>query len=449
MSFPAGGAHAAAVNAATNARRRCVRAPSPSRIVAGTALAYAGWLLGCDATRTVAGDAALISLAVRVSPPASLAPAAARLGWPVDGVPGATVVLNPVTAATLAPDTAVADSLGIARFRNLAAGDYEVAASRTLTGDEIARAGDAVGGNTAFTGLITAELGDVDQQLVTLRLAPVDRGALLFSEFAPLALRTRGSTFYNFANYIRLYNNSDTTIALAEKLFFVAFPNWQDYSSVNPVNTCATFASLMRDPSGVWAQHIYRFPKDAKGLRPGEAALLVTDAIDHRPIGQGEPGFYDFSRVDFEFIGTSDVDNPVVLNIANVGPRLSDPDGHGWHGHETRPIYGLAQPLNLETLPKQYNAVWAAGSNFVRIPNAALLDLLSTTFAQLPPYPFCLPSILDALDAGIAGELPGEGPVSLHRRVARTLPDGRVILQRSRNSAADWFLGPMTPFVVP
>ncbi|MEW5917643.1 MAG: hypothetical protein AB1762_14655, partial [Gemmatimonadota bacterium] len=121
-----------------------------------------------------------------------------------------------------------------------------------------------------------------------------------------------------------------------------------------------------------------------------------------------------------------------------------------WHAHELRAIYVLAEPLSLDTLPKQYNAVWAAGSNFMRIPNEAVLDVLSTAWTLDSPYASCLPSVLPTFDAEEARLLPeAGGPFSLHRRVARRLFNGRAILQRSRNSAADWFLGPMTPFEVP
>ncbi|MGH7711957.1 MAG: DUF4876 domain-containing protein [Gemmatimonadaceae bacterium] len=359
-------------------------------------------------------------------------------------------MVTPLTAAPV-PDTALSDSLGIAHFRNLAAGGYSVAASRTLSDSEIARAGDALGGSTAFTSVISSTIGDDDEEVAIVRLAPVDRGALLFSEFSPLAQKTpAGNVWYYHGNYFRVYNNADTAVALASKLFVHAFPSWHDFSSTNPNNSCATFASLMRDPVGVWAQFIYRFPNDAKVLRPGESVLIVTDAIDHRPIGQGAPGFHDFSRADFEFIGGSDVDNPTLPNIVSVGPRNSDPLGHGWHAHDNRAIYALAQPLDLDTLPKQYNAVWAAGSNFVRIPKAALLDVLSTAYEVSPSqYPECLPSVLPTIDAAEARLLVDGRAASLHRRTARTLPTGRIVLQRSRNSAADWLLGPMTPFVVP
>lgn len=402
----------------------------------------------CDGSRMVVGDQGGHSLSVLVRPPASLSNVAARLGWPLDAVPGAVVVLSRATASPGASDTVVSDSLGVAIFSSLMPGNYSIAASRTLTDSEIAQAGDALGGSIAFTTVITITLGDEDNHTTTLRVAPVDRGSLLFAEFAPMAQRTRAANpWYYHANYFRLFNNADTVVALAEKLFVEAFPSWYD---VRPGNNCQTFASLMRDPAGIWAQLIYKFPNDAGTIGPGEAVLIVTDAIDHRPIGQGEPGFHDFSRADFEFIGSSDVDNPAVPNLVSVGPRTLDPLGHGWHAHELRAIYVLAAPVALDTLPRQYNTVWATGSNFVRIPNEAVLDVLSPTSTLYSPYAPCLPSVLPSVDAEEARVLPeGGGPLSVHRRVVRRRPDGSAILQRSRNSAADWYLGPMTPFLIP
>ncbi len=444
--------HAAAAGTAVRVRRRCDRicvvAHSQKRIGLLAVVAFASW--SRDSRRTVAGDAAQLSLTVQVRAPASLAVAATRLGWVGDAVPGAVVVLTRLTAPIATPDTVRADSAGTARFRNLSAGDDSVAASRTLSDAEIARAGDVIGTSIAFISVAATVIGEMDEQFATIRLAPVDRGALLFSELAPLVQEDLARNLhYSNGNYFRVYNNSDTTIALADKLFFSAFPNWYDFSSANSANSCETFATLIRDPGGVWAQLIYRFPREARRLRPGEAALIVTDAIDHRPISPGQPGFYDFSRADLEFIGTADVDNPAVPNIPSVGPRSSDPSGHGWSAYETSPIYGIAQPLNLDVLPRQYNAVAAGGSSFVRIPADAVLDVISAGRVRPSAFPACLPSLHPGLDTDIARVLPDAGALSMHRRVARMLPDGRAILQRSRNSAADWLLGAMTPFVVP
>lgn len=405
----------------------------------------------CEGRRTVSGDAAQLTLTVRVTAPPSLALAAARLGWTSNAVPTAVVVLTRLTSPPTPSDTAQTDERGEVRFRSLVSGAYNITASRSLSDAEIAAAGSAVGDHTVFTSTATAELGEVDEQFAEVRLAPLEQGSLLFSEFSPLAQEDPAKgVYYYYSNYFRIYNNTDTVIALADKLFIPAFPSWRDYSSANPDNNCDIRERLERDPLGVWAQRIYQFPPGARILLPGQAALVVTDAVDHRPIGGGSPGFHDFTGADFEFIGTADVDNPSVPNMHSVGPRNGDVAlGHGWMAYDLRAIYLLASPLRLDTLPRQ-STPYADGAPFVRIPTAAILDVLSTAFERSSPYPECRPAILPSLDAEEARILPeGGGAMSAHRRVARTLPSGRVILQRSRNSAADWYLAPMTPFRVP
>ncbi len=409
--------------------------------------------IACDPRRVVGSDPATLALTVRVVSPPELATAAARLGWPGESVPGALVVVQRLTPPDAAPDSLYADTMGVALFRNRAAGDYAITAIRTLTEREISLAGDALGDETMFTARVTVTLDVEEDASESLRLVRPERGSLLVSELAPLVLEDVRGVAYRFANYLRIHNNADSTISLANVLFVSALPNWRDYSSANPVNSCSTFAPLMRDPGGIWAQRIYRFPPDARSLQPGESALAVTDAIDHRRVAPDQPGFHDFSMADFmanfEFIGRSDVDNPAVPNVISVGPYTLDVDGHGWIAYETSPIYGLAAPLALDTLPRQFNAIWSGGSDFVRIPKTAVLDVLSADRTQPSLYPACPPTLLPSLDAETARLLPGAGPYSLHRRVARTLRSGRAILQRTRDSAADWYLAPMTPFQVP
>ncbi len=406
---------------------------------------------GCAGERTVTAAATQFTLSIHVTPPVSFAAVASAISWSAGSVPGATVIATRIvsgSSGSTVADTVIADAAGIARFRNLAFGTYSVAASRSLSQAEQALAGQTLGSAIAFTGVVTVSLGTTDALEASLPLVAVDRGSLLFSEIFPSTLfnESKGLLYYH-GNYVRIYNNSDTTIALAGKLFINAFPGWYDYL---PTNTCSTWASLTRDPAGIWAQLIYRFPPIARALRPGETALLVTDAIDHRPFGLGDPGYFDFSHADFEFRGAKDVDNPLVPDMISVGPRDGGlGDGHGWSVFESRPILALAMPLNLDTLPKQFNAVWDGGSSLVRIPKAALLDVVSSAFTNAYSSSPCPSSLVPAIDAAEAQLLRGGGTLSMHRRVSQTLPSGRMILQWTRSSAADWIAAPGTPFAVP
>lgn len=406
-------------------------------------------LFGCDGRRTITNEIAQAGVSVSVNLPSSLASAALKLGWPGGAIPGATVVVTSsgnAGAATLT-DTALTDSNGTARFSGLPLGAYTVLASRQLSDAESRIVEAELGGVSMFTGVTSITIGSADDAVTILQLSAVDRGSLLFSEVFPSTLYDESkSLLYNYGDYIRIYNNSDSTIALANLLFVDAFPGWFNYSATND---CTTFASLSRDVNGLWAQLIYRFPASARSLRPGESALLVTDAIDHRAAGLGDPGYFDFSHADFEFRGSADVDNPSVPDMISVGPRDGGLEGHGWRGWEFRPVYALATPLDIDTLPKQFSASWDGGSNLVRIPAKAILDILSSAFLNPGAYPPCSAPLVPSLDAGEARLLNYGGIMSMHRKVSRILNSGRSILQWSHNSAADWLPGPMTPFAVP
>ena len=111
--------------------------------------------IACDPRRVVGSDPATLSLTVRVVSPPELATAVARLGWPGESVPGALVVVQRLTPPDAAPDSLYADTMGVALFRNRAAGDYAITAIRTLTEREISLAGDALGDETMFTARVT------------------------------------------------------------------------------------------------------------------------------------------------------------------------------------------------------------------------------------------------------------------------------------------------------
>ncbi len=116
-----------------------------------------------------------------------------------------------------------------------------------------------------------------------LELVGTGSGSLLVSEVYRDDPPLPSGIFYMFGHYLKVYNHSDATIALAGKIFFDGFPGWADY---RPGNNCATWAPFMDDPEGVWAQYIYRFPPNSPPLQAGQAVVLATDAIDHRQVAQ-------------------------------------------------------------------------------------------------------------------------------------------------------------------
>ena len=412
-------------------------------------LLCAGGMSACEPRRTITGEAQQLEVVVRVSLSAQAAVVGQALGWPPAAVPDALVHVERVPEDLSEPmvvDTVVSDGLGVARFVGLPAGRYELRALRTFSEDERTRAASALGDADGLVGRASLQLGSRGTDTLRVDVTLSGGSSLLFTEITPAALPGPSGSQYYEGGYLEIFNNADTTIEIAGKLFFDAYGGYIR-SSVH-ANGCNYFLPMERDPGGVWTRFVYRFPPQAKPLAPGRALVVATDAIDHRVFGGA--GFLDLTRADFEFLGPADVDNPLVPNMISVGPQVYN-FGHGWQFRGGRQVWGLANPVDMDSLPRWTDLVFFFGTG-VRIPAAALLDIVryNPNVPRFDPTIVDCPSpILLAIDATEAVLLGIEDTLVIRRRIARTLPDGRVVFQRSRNSAADWIAGPGTPGKVP
>lgn len=405
-------------------------------------------LLGCEGRRTVTGTAAPTGLTVRVHVTAALAPAAQALGWSGGIVPGATVVAQYTSdnSGQPAADTLLTDASGVSRFGDLLAGSYTVQVSRPLTADEQTRAGSALGSVYALAGVATIVLDPSGADTLDVQLNGVGAGSLAFSEiFQTEPLLTSIGEVYKWGAYLKIYNNADTTIQLAGKLFISAMPGL----TLGGPYTCSTDAANQNDPAGLWAEFIFRFPDTARPLAPGTGVLIATDAIDHTQI-KNAAGFFDLSKADFEFKGDQDAHNPLAQGMLDIGPRRYD-GGHGWVSNGSRQVLALVEPLGLDSLPRHADA-FGDGFTLLRIPTAALLDVVqwNPIFPPSSAGTDCPSSVVTSIDAAEARSVVTfYDTLTMHRRISRTLPSGRVILQESHNSAADWYAAPGTPYKVP
>lgn len=408
--------------------------------------------LGCEGRRTITSTIAPLGLTVRVHVAADLAAAAQALGWSGTSVPGAVVVAEYTSGdpGRMSVDTAVTNAVGESRLRDLVEGNYTVRVSRALATGELARASATLGGVDGLAGVATIAIGPSGGDTVDVELRGVGGSSLVFSEvFGTEPLLGDGGVYY-YGSFLEIYNNADTTIALAGKIFFDAVPGYIE----GPIWGCTTFAATQNDPAGLWANFVYRFPATAQPLRPGEQAVIAVDAIDHRQV-KNSAGFFDLSRADFEFKGDKDAHNPLAQGMEDIGPRHFEADGHGWRTGGGRQVLGLAEPLDLNQLPLHYYPFLPASGALplIRIPAYALLDVVQwkpfdNNYSS--PYRDCPSSVVASVDAAEARTVVSfTDTLTMHRRVSRILPTGRIVLQRSRNSAADWYAAPGTPGKVP
>jgi len=365
------------------------------------------------------------------------------LGWPSGVVPGAAVTLqrDGTSDTTL---HAISDSLGKITFPSILTGSYSISALRVVDSTERPRlpAGyrdvDALGSG--------GRVGVDTPSVVTNFTLPVShRGSLLVSEFwSPLNADPLPNSIYPFAGFVELYNNSDTTIYLDGLIFgdgLLANP----YIYPGSANSCTNFADMMGDTTGVWAEMLFRFPGSGHDhpISPGQAVVIATDAVDHRVVN---PDASDLTNADFEFIGPSDVDNPAVPNMINLGTREAT-FGHGWYAIDRGAPF-VALPLSVDTLPKR--VIYTDYLTYYHVARSAILGL-SLFLMPLPTRDYCRPLVTPSLDAAPAF-LPYVDyySPSMQRRVLRRLPDGRAVLQNTRTSVNDFVLTtPRTPGSVP
>ena len=377
---------------------------------------------------------------------------ARELGWG-GAVPGAEVTVSPGNADT-ATGTPLGvfqtDSTGTVRVPNVLDGSYFVAARRLLTGAEAARlapAEDVIGFITQT--VITSAQGKGAVIVVT----PTSRRhSIVISEwsFFDELIPTVGGG-YSFSGYLELANNADTTVYLDGLVIGEGFTQ---ESESDPPSTCAEDQSFSNDPDGVWTRFFDSLPGTGHTypLAPGATAVIAVDAIDHTGISPLEG--LDLSHANFDFVGTSDVVNPSVPNTISIGPYPY----RGGHGLLLNEILGevafIALPVDVAVLPTQ--TLPYSGSKYERVPRARILDvisLLSTFQFTRPLCPQMVHRNFDRYRSRLMVETVGSeldaGRWSVQRKVAYIRPDGRKILQHTRTSNADFFLGLRTPGWLP
>jgi hypothetical protein len=341
---------------------------------------------------------------------------------------------------------------GTATFADLVPGSYVITVVRLLTSAETAGFRSTDVDVNAFGGGLVVDVG-APTTAATVEVAAGRRGSLVISELFAYSPKfgPQGITEYRFGMFLELYNNSDTTIYLDGKIIGEGLAWFRWY---HEAIDCVHMEKWRNDPEGIWAISFDAFPGTGQDhpLAPGGATVVATDAIDHRAV---LAGFLDLSGADFEMRGSNDVDNPGVPDMIDVG--LQEPgasvDGHGlWFRGEGATF--VASPVDVSSLSRDslpVNSPW-----YVRIPQDAILDVYSTSetpageaASSALGYSLCPQLLNTVFDRQYASLFDRQAPLSMRRKVFATLPDGRVILLRTRSSANDFELAGPTPGKVP
>jgi hypothetical protein len=404
-------------------------------------------------------------LAITFVPDGEDAAAAAALGWTA-GIPGAEVIIAPSVkprawgagdTATGPPiDTLLTDSAGRVSIPDLPEGWYYVEVQRWLTDTERTR----LAPGTALIGFMTQQT--VDRGSVTLSVPGSHRRSLVISEvsnFAEWDPVTLANGNYTTGGYLELANNADTTVYL-DGLVIALFTA----SIERPPQTsrCPGYKQYDDDPDGIWVEYMDSLPGTGHDypLAPGAVALIATDAINHQAIMPAQG--LDLSHANFESVGTGDADNPGVPNTVHLPI--------GTNGVWTRQ-YGmifsvellsavvLSLPVDTASLPKA--SKYGSDNGWVlRLPRDHILDMLGAFWPDLVAVwdDLCPSFVNRAFDRQPAplwwsylpdGTWHDLGEYSIQRKVAYTRSDGRKILQDTRSTEADFYVGLRTPFALP
>ena len=377
-----------------------------------------------------------LAVTVRVAPEA--AEVAQALGW-AGGVPGAEVRAHRI-GTDFAWETAVTDEQGNAYLPQLVSGRYRVAVYRPLTDGESAQAGVSA----LASGRILDVGGAGTEQ--TMELVPNQTESLVISEvYAPATFVAEFR--YNFHMYFELYNNSDRTVFLDG----LTFGRSQLINIAAPFASCAESARFRKDPDGIWAVFLHRFPGSGGQypLGPGEVVVVALDAIDHSVV---DPRLPDLSDADFELLGFGDVDNPAVPNVVEVGLRNWF-DGHGLLFYVGQSLF-IANEVDPASLERVVRSLPSGDVQTIRVPDTALIDVMWTEeddALQDQRYEGCDGVVHERFDQLGGGYL--KHGVDLTLSVQRILLPGAAgaagRLQDTNVSAVDLVKAPITPGRIP
>ena len=210
---------------------------------------------------------------------------------------------------------------------------------------------------------------------------------------------------------------------------------------------------LRSDPLGLRTRYFEAFPGSGHEyvVQPGGIVVVALDAIDHTAI---HPGTVDLSHADFEFFGEADVDNPAIPNMNSMSLE-SYPFGHGMGFQALSPVIFVSEPVDPTTLPVKRDP--RNGQEYVRIPADAILDVLALRqdydFVSRSGSQECSDAVhvlFDMLEGHLLySEWEADWDLAVHRRVIPGDSLVRVVLQRTRTTALDFFVAPRSPGTVP
>jgi hypothetical protein len=340
----------------------------------------------------------------------------------------------------------VTDAQGVVRFDGLLEGSYAVSAERALTLAEQGRLPSEARDVSLLAGGATVAVSPPATSGVPLALVASRRGTLVISELYRRYV-LGAAPVGNNSHYIELRNVSDTTIYLDGLHYFVTGSGLH-WGPTLPECDLPRQRELRLETRGIWATQIWRFPGTGREhpVPPGGVRVLATDAVDHRPMGEGG---MDLRAANFEFIGTdADPNNPQAHDMLWVTNRTTSSSGYNIIANT---IQGVALAIGMDTLAFERTMAANGIARAFLVPRSAILDVVAqrsnpeeeaSTAAYATGVRRCTPFTLPDWDRDPVALLSQSTPSAVRRRQLGTDAAGRPILMRTGTSSRDFELGP-------
>jgi hypothetical protein len=353
---------------------------------------------------------------------------------------------------------------GILEFHHVPPGNYDISASISLSPEEVlAFSGillpdSAVFNATVTNKRITATANNLEMVLKTGR-----SGALVIKQ-----LYYSGSSIQKGASlrdqFVEIYNNSADTL-YADGLCFAQLkgtvsstvpnplPSWLlEDGRLNWQKSIGMPSEIDANADYVYTESIYQFPGTGREypVAPGKSILLAQNAQNHKApytnpngtvITPADPSLtVDLSHAEFEvYYGdglASDINNPEVRDMINLQKQGKDMI-LDIQGRDAYALFRMPQEPLLKYPSPEFTVINTKTTFHFQIPDSLVLDAvdcLHFTPARRGPK-----KLNANLDAGFVSILTQYSSQALIRKQLRTV-DGRIILQDTNNSTADFQL---------